>query len=805
MNTMELGSLALKRGDYQEAVNIFKRLLDREKGADAFFGFGVAHYHLGDIPTARWAFYQALDLNRDHKEALAYIERIDKMKKQQIPGPKRKTRFRTLRDHFEIFDVTWKGFFIKGINIGLGLPGCFPGEFAVKKGTYLKWFKQIIDLGANTIRVYTILQPEFYEMLYRFNARGQKLYLLQEIWTELPEGNDFQVSIFAEGLRQEIKLAVDVIFGNATLPERPGHPHGKYEYDISPLLAGFIMGREWESCAVKSFNEARQRQAGDFHGAFLQIQAGTPFEVWITEMCDFLQSYEYENYHVTHPVTTVNWPTLDPLEHPSESSYEDEFKIQGLLPQGYQGPCIDVHIEDAESLDVAKISSIRGNGFFALYHAYPYYPDFMNNDYIDQENPYLAYLAALKKHHGRQPVLIAEFGVPSSRETAHWNRCGWHHGGHGDREQGEINGKLMQTINEADMAGGVLFSWADEWFKRNWLFLPAELPAERKPLWYNLQDPEENYGLLAAYPGYPGKKVNLACRPEDWHGIEPLYEKKKEDAMAFLFHDQSDDVRRLERLCVQHDEGFLYILIETSGMIDFSCANYLVGLDTSSTDGGERALPFGTNVVSPIGLTFLVHLGGKENSRILAAASYDKYLNDKTGIIKPEASDQGAWVMMQNETNIRRISKDGKRFFPAHVFTMSKLRFGSLDPKREDYHSLADFFVFNNKVELRIPWGLINITDPSSRSVLWMDKNGATKQTGGIRIFAISYKPEEGKLVACGTGGAFNHTDSLPGELTPSQLRNYSWKGWETPIYHSYLKESYYRYQKVLKAISEER
>jgi len=804
VSTLDLGFLALKRGDHQEAINIFKRALDHKKEADAFFGFGVAHYHLGDILTARWAFYQALERKRDHKESLAYLERIDKTKKSRKPVPTKKARFRARKDFLEVHDGTWREFFIKGVNIGAGLPGYFPGEFAVKKGTYLKWFKQIKELGANAVRVYTILPPEFYEALYRFNALDHKLYLFQEIWTELPEGNDFRDSRFIEGLRQDIKNTVDVVFGNASLQERPGYTHGIYEYDVSPFVGGFIVGREWESCAVKGFNEAHLRQTSDYQGMFLRIQNGTPFEVWITEMCDFLQSYEHEQYQVTHPVTTVNWPTLDPLEHPSESTYEDEFRRQGLQSQGDQGPCIDVHIEDVESLDLTKITAIEGNGFFALYHVYPYYPDFMNNDYADQENPYLAYLSALKKYHGRQPVVIAEFGVPSSREAAHWNRCGWHHGGHGDRDQGQINGKLMQTIHEAGMAGGILFSWFDEWFKRNWLFLPSELPAERKPFWYNLQDPEENYGLLAAYPGYPGKKVNLDCRTDDWHGVAPLYEKK-EDSMAFPFHDKSDDSRRLLRLSVQHDEGFLYALLETAGTIDFSKANFLIGLDTCLAEGGERALPFGTNLMSPVGLTFLIHLAGRESSRILAAASYDKYLNGKTGVVKPEASDQGEWVMMQNETNIRRISKDGNRFFPARVFTMSRLRFGSLDKKSADYHSLADFFSRDNKIELRIPWGLINITDPSSRTALWMDKNGTTRQTGGIRMLALSYKPEEGELVARATGGAFNHTDSLPAELVPAQVRKYSWNEWETPIYHSFLKESYFRFQKVLQAIPEAR
>ncbi len=801
MNIVDLGLLALKKGDYQEAVNIFRRALEQGKEAEAFFGLGVAHLHLGDLTTARLNFSRALELKQENKEARDFIVTIDQTLGGR-PPTSRESRFRVGVDYLEINDGTWKQFFVKGVNIGLGLPGYFPGEFGIKQGTYFKWFYDIANLGANAVRVYTILPPAFYEALLQFNQSVKRLYLFQGIWTELPEDNDFDNGPFQEGFFAEIKNAVDVIFGNTILPERPGHPHGNFNYDVSSYLLGFIVGREWESCAVRGYNDRHARKSADYNGSYLKIMNGTPFEIWITKACDYLQSYEYGTYHFSHPVTTVNWPTLDPLDHPSESSREEEYRLQGKLPQGYQGPCIDTNIEDEETLDLAKITSINGNGFFALYHAYPYYPDFMNNDYLDQKNPYLSYLSALKKHHGRQPVVIAEFGVPSSRESAHWNRCGWHHGGHGDREQGEINAILMKAVHQAGMAGGVLFSWFDEWFKRNWLFRNAELPADRKPFWFNAQDPEESYGLLATYPGYPGKKVHLNCHDDDWKGVPALYEKN-DDAMAFRFYNGSDEARRLVRLSAQHDEGYFYLLLETAGKVDFTSSNILIGLDTCDSGVGERLLPFELNLKSPVGLTFLLHLAGKDNSRILVSAAYDKYLNDQTGLVRPEESDQGAWVMMQNKTNSRRISKDGKQFFPAHVLTMSKLRFGSLDVKSSDYHSLADFFFRENKIELRIPWGLLNVTDPSSKMVLWQDKDSVTQKTAGIRTFTISYRPEKDKFIAHKTGRTSNHTDSLPSILDPVRVKTYSWDEWQTPIYHTYLKESYYRYQEILKIIPE--
>jgi hypothetical protein len=60
----------------------------------------------------------------------------------------------------------WQKIFIKGVNIGAGKPGYFPGEFGITKEDYLRWFKYIEGMNANSIRVYTRLMPEFYEALY---------------------------------------------------------------------------------------------------------------------------------------------------------------------------------------------------------------------------------------------------------------------------------------------------------------------------------------------------------------------------------------------------------------------------------------------------------------------------------------------------------------------------------------------------------------------------------------------------------------------------------------------------------------
>jgi hypothetical protein len=798
MNTAKLGFLAIERGDHQEAVNIFRRALESGESAEKYFGLGVAHYRLGDRPTARWALSRSLERMPDHAESRRYIDEIDGHAKSPPPG-KRVSNFRVSEDYLEVRDGTWKKIFIKGINLGLGIPGYFPGEFAIKKGTYRKWLEQIKDMGINAVRTYTVHPPSFYEALAEVNEAGRKLYLFQGIWAELPGGSDFYDREYLSGLRESVKNAVDAVYGNADLPERPGRAHGKYEHDVSPFTAGFLFSREWEACAVKSFNESRERRPESHEGEFLSLREGTPFEAWITRISDYLQAYEYGIYGASHPVTVVNWPTLDPLVHPSESGHDEEMLRQGITPR--RDVCNEN--EDMETLDLAKIESKKGGGFLATYHVYPYYPDFLNNDYLEEADPYLAYLAALKRHHGKQPLLIGEFGVPSSRDSAHWQRKGWSHGGHDEERQGEINASLLRAIREAGMAGGILFSWCDEWFKKNWIFFPYYLPADRKPLWFNSQDPEQTYGLLAAYPGYPRKKVTLTGERKEWTGATRLYEKTSSPT-GHEFRDGFDGARGLAGLSAQHDEGFLYLLVELHGQVDFSRAHYIIGLNTCAPEVGERLLPFRINIPSPIGLTFLIHLAGRDRSRILVCRRYDKYLNAHRQEMRPFPSKEGGWVVMQNKTNSRRISKDGKRFYPARVSSMSNLRFGSLTGAGPARDSLADFFAAGNLIELRIPWSLIHFTDPSSGTVLWKEGGKKTRKTEGISVLAFSYRPRGESLEAEDTGKEANAADFLPERLAPDAVRAYSWEGWNTPVYHTFLKSGYDKYRQALAGIPEE-
>lgn len=57
-------------------------------------------------------------------------------------------------------------FTVKGVNLGVGVPGEWATDYAVSKETYLRWFAQMQEMGANTVRVYITLHDDFYNAFY---------------------------------------------------------------------------------------------------------------------------------------------------------------------------------------------------------------------------------------------------------------------------------------------------------------------------------------------------------------------------------------------------------------------------------------------------------------------------------------------------------------------------------------------------------------------------------------------------------------------------------------------------------------
>jgi len=679
---------------------------------------------------------------------------------------------------------TWQPIFVKGINLGAALPGKYPSEFPGEAALYATWLRQMSEMGANAVRLYTLLPPAFYRALRDHNASRKPesyLWLVQGVWTELPENDAYDAPAFTQQFTQEMDRVTDAIHGAIEVAPRPGHASGIYDADVSTMTLAWILGREWEPYSVEAFDNGRPHP--DAHdGKFVRLKSGTPTEAWIASMMDHIAAQETRRHGMQHPVAFTNWPTLDPLRHPTESTKREEADLLARLGLQPEIGAVLEYDSDGVGIDATRIEATAGfaAGTFASYHAYPYYPDFMNVDpgYLaarDTRGPsaYAGYLRELKAHHAGMPLLIAEVGVPTSRGIAHHQPQGWHHGGHNEREQGEIDARLMEAAAQTGCAGGILFAWLDEWFKRNWLVLPFEVPEDSNRNWLNILDPEQNYGLLACKPGRGGWRIRIDGRGSDWDGIAPL-------ARA--------EAGPLRALRVTSDEAYLYVRLDVD-RIDFDATRYVIGLDTYGASEGDHRMPLGLNLTTPTGMEFVVDLSGLRTSSLLCDPPYDLYTNRYDRPWRSVRNDDGQFIRMRMETNRRRVGRDGT-LFPPIIHDRSPLRYGTMDPQAADCDDLAEINLDaeGRFIELRLGWNLLNVTDPSTLQVL--HETGAQRglaghtTTDGIRFYAAAWQAADRRVT--GTLPALDSSGSFPaGPL-------YSWQPWEQPTYHTYLKKSYF-------------
>ncbi|MBP6492349.1 MAG: hypothetical protein KA282_05180, partial [Clostridia bacterium] len=267
-------------------------------------------------------------------------------------------------------DTNGKGkFFIKGVNLGAALPGKAFTEFPQDKDTYYEWMTEMASLNMNTLRVYTLLPPVFYQALYEYNIKhpDQPLYLMQEIWPEeKPEGNNYLNAEYNETYQQEIQYDIRAIHGDIAIPERSYRSWGIYAYDVSPYLLGYLVGRELEPEEVLRTDELNEGYR--YQGQYVYSEAeASPTEAWLAESCDFALSIEDELYENKPLAAIVSWPTLDSLEHNSEWNPAGDKSLQ------YNDKAV-------VNIDHMGINRDKVSGFFGAYHIYPNYPDFMNND-----------------------------------------------------------------------------------------------------------------------------------------------------------------------------------------------------------------------------------------------------------------------------------------------------------------------------------------------------------------------------------------------------------------------------------------
>ena len=568
--------------------------------------------------------------------------------------------------------------FLPGVNLGATTPGHQPGELAVAAADYRRWFAEMGELGLRAVRIYTIHPPAFYFELARYNEEhvDAPLYLLQGVYLPDETYNERSRGLYDANVdgafASEIADAVKAVHGELERSPALGRAEGRWIADVSAWTAGWIIGIEWDPYGVERTDESNGEAAAVRGRFFRSTSKATPTERWIARHMESLAALEHA-HGVSMPIAFTNWPTTDPLRHPTEPLRQ----------------------EDLVGVDANHVRPTKAwpGGTFASYHAYPYYPDFHRHEpslasyRLDGAlDPYAGYLAALRDHHGKTPVMVTEFGVPSSLGSAHSGPLGRDQGGHSEQEAMRIDAELLRVIQRERLAGAFLFSWIDEWFKSTWNTLPRHAPvAERRQLWHDAWTNEQWFGLKAsdAGPAAPAGRV---------------------------VHESREEVREI-RLAT--DPSWLHLRIRFDRR---PVGELRLGFDVVPGDGAAR-LPGSTSADGASDYAIVLDLDGDAGQAYVREALEPLPLDFSPlpdGVIRTV----DGWNRMLLSTNRARTIPTTGEQLPYETMNVGSLRRGSWQPDDDVHDSLATWDVTDNDVVLRVPWLQLGIVDPSSHRAL---------------------------------------------------------------------------------------
>lgn len=645
--------------------------------------------------------------------------------------------------------------FVAGVNIGATTPGHSPGELSPTAEDYRRWFPQIASLGIRSVRVYTVLPPHFYRELRAFNEANpdEPLYLVQGVW--IPEERFYETGDLFDpevksGFEDEISDAVAAVHGDLMRPRTPGHASGTWTADVSPWLLAWSPGVEWDPTAVMS-SDTKNSGALPFDGRYFSSTVeASPTERWLAQMLDHLAT-EQAARGTSAPVTFTNWPTTDPLAHAHEP----------------------LDTEDLVAIDAnhIRVADAWPGGYFASYHVYPYYPDFQRHEPAYQVpgdggvvDPYRAYIADLRRHHAGIPLVVTEFGVPSSSGMAHYGPLGRDQGDHSEQEQMELVAGMLDVIRDTGCSGAYVFEWADEWFKFTWNTIQYELPSDRRSLWRNAWTNEEHFGLLSVDAGEGAPPVIVDGNVAEW----------EDNGSSTLFEGRGE-VRRVRAV---KDEAYLYLHIEQRLPLGTTASSVTVGFDV--LEGGGRGVPAGDDagervtaaegVDTAADYVVVVRADGTADAYVRADLDqYAVYWGAVRGAVDFTAADldpsSGVWHRWRLLVNRRQvIPATGEKFAP-ESFEAGELRRGTGDPESASFDSRASWEMDGADIELRIPWMAVGYSDPSSKQALVVRPDGTIGST------------DVGRLGITVTAGA----DTV-------KTDGYDWDGWNRAAYHERLK-----------------
>ena len=640
----------------------------------------------------------------------------------------------------------WEKINLVGVNLDNTKPGAFPLDNKVTEEEFLRWIKNIYDMGANCIKVPNLMSDKFYSALQTFNENKEEpMYLLQGIYydeTYLKNGYDPQSMDAKTNFSNNVKLIIDSVHGNPFNYDKSDILQ-YYKSDVSDYIIGYTLGIDFakhDLIYTEIMNEDNV-----FRGDYLYTtNDASSFEAYLASVGEYLIDYEYKTYKKQSLVGFVG-----SASHHIESGQANPVNMS-ILSQDED----DDKYKDY--VDPENIKSKRNfkTGIYASYNVYPSYSEVKEyEDNIDE------YFKKINDYHS-MPVIIGEYGIPSSRSSGAIN----------EKEQGEALVSILKSINKANMAGSFVAQFQDAWYASSYNTKDLKI-LDRSAYWSDAQTYGQSFGLMAFDPG-EGQSI---CYPDD------SIDEWNEDDIVNKNSNMS--------LSMKRDEKYLYFMLKATD--ELKDKEVYIDLDITPKSGTKKSSQYALEFDDDV--DFIININGKENSSIKVHEYYNRFNFDKdksANKARPDLISKTKDMDVFSDINIqirpKMYNELTEEIEEEVIYETGKLTYGNANPNSDEFNSVSDFYIGNDYVEIRIPWGLLNFTDPSTKQI--QDDFYETYHTESIIINNIN------------AGATIKNTKN--NETIRLNSGAYNLDGWMKPTYNERLKESYYMLKKELKRLN---
>lgn len=564
-------------------------------------------------------------------------------------------------------------FTIKGVEVSSSYGPKKGTDFTISEETWMRWFEMIEQMGANTIRVSTVLDDQFYNAFYQYNINNETpLYLLQGMQVTVDDMildvKDHKNPKFFESLKKDGRNLVDIIHGRKIILTNKYKGSGFYFRDVSPWVIGFLIGDEWNQDTIGYIDQTLDYKPV-FNGKYVgTIEEATNFEALMAKVIDHIAGYESRKYHTQRPMSVNSLFIMDPFH------YEEHYAAQ----LGKFTTFTMDHIRPTPNLK---------SGLFASYAfeeiEFPYL-DMINRAERSAFPNATSYLDLLLQSH-QTPVIISSVGYPG---TGYLNDT---------TKQEDILVNDLTTFDTLGYNGAVIHTWQDVWDRRTPETSYA-VDLQQVNDWHDALTSTQHFGLLGFKPYREKTLMEVDGKDDDWKDVEAAMQNKT------------------GKIKMTRDHAYLYFWLEDQ-MINEQAAFY-IALDTNPGLGSKE--PNMINTLFDRDIDFLIEMYPGRGASVYVQERYQSIRGNFLEIVSGKNPFESYPEKHANKFERVKYLKDEKRMqteeelldFKTKYFRYTFENVNHLTVRDETQINDVDVAVGDGSVEIRIPYQLLNVYDP---------------------------------------------------------------------------------------------